>query len=597
MLFTVFMVMAVIFRRRVFIARLALATLTLAAACSCATSSASSFTNRVRSGTGATLSLSVSLTKIGEGTTADYLVSAARVNPTNPTTVSYVMSGTAVLGTHYVLSGTPSQVVIPAGASSAVVTLTALNNTLNTGSETATMTLKSGTGYRLSTSIRSSVAIANSAPTPTPTPSPSPTPTATPSPVPTATPTPAPRPTPSQEVWISMRSDGLAGSGTQADPFDGGTAPKFDALMNGYRSTINFAVHLVGAGPFRTVANHNWMVGQGWTLSGDGMDVTTLQLVGSVAGLRDITVISSNPNVATDYVTIRDLTVDCNWSALFPTADTGLGGEKNIRVDAIVAWGSNNLIERVRAINGYGSWANLREQFLFYLGGPRSADGTNNIIQFCRAELPHGNYGNPFALAGWVNTLPNYLITNSKVFSCTAVGVNNGLATGFTSGGVNLANIKDCWIDSNTFTDCYGAAYIDTGSVDALHITNNIVVRGWQGAGISSHVLPKQNIEISGNNFALQNRVLGGGSYGVFAGNEITTNLVISNNTITFDGSGAGMVQFWGIAASLINTATISNNTVGTFNPGVINVVSGSALTMFGNQTPDGTPISSLNSP
>ena len=68
------------------------------------------------------------------------------------------------------------------------------------------------------------------------------------------------------------------------------------------------------------------------------------------------------------------------------------------------------------------------------------------MIQFCRAELPQGNYGNPFALAGWADSLPNHLLTNSRVVSCTAVGIKNGLATGFTSGGVNFSNLKNCQI-------------------------------------------------------------------------------------------------------------------------------------------------------
>src|SRR5207244_1999963 len=104
------------------------------------------------------------------------------------------------------------------------------------------------------------------------------------------------------------------------------------------------------------------------------------------------------------------------------------------------------------------------------LGGPRSGDGVNNVIQFCRAELPQGNYGFPFALAGWVWGPENHLITNSKVVGCTAVGINDGLVSGFTSGGVGVANVKDCEVDSNTFIDCSGAAYTDTGSIDGLRI-------------------------------------------------------------------------------------------------------------------------------
>src|SRR6202011_1647237 len=114
----------------------------------------------------------------------------------------------------------------------------------------------------------------------------------------------------------------------------------------------------------------------------------------------------------------------------------------------------------------------------------------NNTIRECRAELPQGSYGNPFALSGWAFSGPHYLITNSRATSCTAVGVNDGLSHGFNSGGVNLANIKDCEVDGNTFIDCYGAAYSDTGTIDGLRVTNNTVIRGWQGGGLANSVGP-----------------------------------------------------------------------------------------------------------
>jgi hypothetical protein len=33
-------------------------------------------------------------------------------------------------------------------------------------------------------------------------------------------------------LWVAYRTDGVASSGTQSDPFDGSTQTKFDALMN-----------------------------------------------------------------------------------------------------------------------------------------------------------------------------------------------------------------------------------------------------------------------------------------------------------------------------------------------------------------------------
>jgi hypothetical protein len=71
--------------------------------------------------------------------------------------VNYTMSGNAVLGTHYSLSGTPGQFTIPSGASSASVTLTELS--VRKLGKTATMTLQSGAGYTLSGSTSASVSM------------------------------------------------------------------------------------------------------------------------------------------------------------------------------------------------------------------------------------------------------------------------------------------------------------------------------------------------------------------------------------------------------------------------------------------------------
>jgi hypothetical protein len=62
-------------------------------------------------------------------------------------TVFYAMSGTAHLGTDYTLSGTVGRVVIPAGQTTANVTIHALYNPARSTDRTATMTITNGPGY------------------------------------------------------------------------------------------------------------------------------------------------------------------------------------------------------------------------------------------------------------------------------------------------------------------------------------------------------------------------------------------------------------------------------------------------------------------
>ncbi len=92
------------------------------------------------------VSLSVSPSSIRSGGTATFTISTSQA-VSAATTVGYRMGGTAFQGSNYSLSGTPGQVTIQAGASSATVTLTELS--VGKKGKTATMALNPGSGYML----------------------------------------------------------------------------------------------------------------------------------------------------------------------------------------------------------------------------------------------------------------------------------------------------------------------------------------------------------------------------------------------------------------------------------------------------------------
>jgi len=81
----------------------------------------------------------------------------ASVTSSVPVTVSYAMSGGAVLNRNYKLSGTLNKVTIPAGSKSATVTLTVLS--APSRARSATMTLTSGSTYTLSSPLSATVNI------------------------------------------------------------------------------------------------------------------------------------------------------------------------------------------------------------------------------------------------------------------------------------------------------------------------------------------------------------------------------------------------------------------------------------------------------
>ena len=106
------------------------------------------------------ISIVAAPTSIMEGGTATFTISASVASDV-PLTVGYSMSGNAALTVEYILDGTFGQVVIPAGATSAVVTLVAPSNPKRRGSETATMNLNLGALYGVASTSGASVTIRN----------------------------------------------------------------------------------------------------------------------------------------------------------------------------------------------------------------------------------------------------------------------------------------------------------------------------------------------------------------------------------------------------------------------------------------------------
>ena len=71
------------------------------------------------------------------------------------------MSGKATLGVDYTLSGTPGQVVIPAGQSSAAFILHALTDTVAERNESVKVKLSKGAGYKTSSPKKATITIVN----------------------------------------------------------------------------------------------------------------------------------------------------------------------------------------------------------------------------------------------------------------------------------------------------------------------------------------------------------------------------------------------------------------------------------------------------
>lgn len=404
------------------------------------------------------------------------------------------------------------------------------------------------------------------------------------------------------EVWISAQPTAVPGAGTAASPYDGSTQPKFDSIIASLESMQNIHIHL-GVGTFQTdvtkaigypgtgIEPHS-----GWTIEGAGMYLTTLQAVGNLAGQHyDHELIKTNPSFSIDNVTVKDLTLDCNWSAMSASADTK-NSEKWSVVYGTNIGGSYNTLLRVRCIHQYGSVANGAESFGLLVGG-MAGGSTNNLVKDCVVEEPSGNYGPPFALGNNIN---------SVVEGCRGQGIDDGEYPKFNTGGVGVGNDVNCTIRNNNFIDCLSIAYNDTGTLDGLTVINNTLTRGVVGVALNAGADPtwtKEDIEIAGNNINVQNRSPGYGSmsYGILINGATSSNVSISENQISFSPTGQGFLQFHTIDVDGCTGGTITDNiadeaSAGTELEGPVlgQVINSYDITIQGNRTTAGGPMTGL---
>jgi hypothetical protein len=160
-----------------------------------------------------------------------------------------------------------------------------------------------------------------------------------------------------RDVWIAARTDGIAGSGTLRDPYNGSTPARFDAIMRSLPANTRVAL---GSGTFLTrgysdgaPAGYGWQPKAGQRILGSGIDVTTLKLVDAgQAGARYVAIGHSlatqgDPGVQVDFFEVSDLTIDCNLTSQPAEVSCGAvrikGHHSRIRRVKAIQWGSHTL--------------------------------------------------------------------------------------------------------------------------------------------------------------------------------------------------------------------------------------------------------------
>jgi len=172
-------------------------------------------------------------------------------------------------------------------------------------------------------------------------------------------------------IWIAKRTDGIGGSGTLNDPYDGSTATKFDTLMRDVVG-INTCVHL-GPGTFDTAGYYDGITGTYWQaksgvrIVGSGIDVTTLKLVNTAATTQRVYAIGHPLSSSTvDFFEVSDLTVDCNLSGVSGTTSTA---------GAVRVMGNHSRVVRVKVKN----WGNKSTGTPGFVMAMLTGDPSNNV--------------------------------------------------------------------------------------------------------------------------------------------------------------------------------------------------------------------------
>lgn len=165
------------------------------------------------------------------------------------------------------------------------------------------------------------------------------------------------------DIFVSRRTDGARGTGTQSDPYNANTdlnQDLFDTVMDSLPDSTPLRVHL-GPGEYLTkgycdgVAG-GWQPKPGMKLVGSGVDVTGLRLIGAqnpVSGTRHYFLVGhvlSTGNPLMDYFEISDLTLDCDAAgqsgSSFACGGLRVMGEQaRVRRVKVVHWGTKTNLQ------------------------------------------------------------------------------------------------------------------------------------------------------------------------------------------------------------------------------------------------------------
>jgi hypothetical protein len=372
----------------------------------------------------------------------------------------------------------------------------------------------------------------------------------------------------SRDIWLSLRNDGLPGTGTATDPFDA-SGTRFDAKMREVADAVGTNVHIhLMPGIYTTLGYRAWQLRSGAKLEGAGMDVTVLKMVDSVNNTLPAVGASAGGDT---HIQVSDLTIDCNYSTQHPN----LG-------NAITLGGSHHSIRRVRAINAAGFGI---ENFTIVIGAA-FGDSEGNLIEDCEVTDFKGTYATAIAFSGpaQVNRYITGVIRGNKVLN-----LRNSSAPAVLQayGGGGLKNVL---FENNYCFRCDVAVNIDTARSINLTFKGNQFNTRRRGIGLLGQQM--DTVVIENNVFEMEPNST---DYAIFCydidGKAKLRNFIIRDNIIRSVNGKSGLSGGLGLSVLDGQTWIVSGNRI---DPALRSYVYGPGSTCFDNTDFAGRPIKLL---
>jgi hypothetical protein len=364
------------------------------------------------------------------------------------------------------------------------------------------------------------------------------------------------------EIWIAVRTDGLPGSGTKDDPFDGSTAIKFDALTPNIPTGAT--IHLMEG----TFVTHGIVPKSGWRLYLTDKTILRLDVLAWIPGQK-WAIFGSGSRTPVSNVWIEGGTWDCNlqsqWIPLAAQAISFITRDGNVTIKGlkVINWGSTLKGAECFAVSVFnvGSTGTIAHNIVFdgievTQPAPLTHRGTSTLIG------AHGqDPKNPKAPSeGWLDGV--------EIRNCYVHDIDLPLMTASVGMGSWCHNVH---IHHNRFerlgpkSDTLFGCYIDTGASEELLIEENNFIGVVHGifANLGA-AIPTWKWVIRNNNIVI-NRDNSSGGIELRGRGAPIRNVLIEKNTIQST-TGRPVVAN-GILLSNVNTATIRDNIVSDISP------------------------------